>query len=140
MRRGYTLVEVIICLSLVGLIVVFLLGLLPSTALMSREAEQQAAATHYAKEILAHLDSRGFEELAATAAAANPLTPSAPGFLGGVLSERKVSGGATLSPTVVLTPLTPSDHLLQATVTIRWSSRRRNKSFKLKKRISSTLR
>ena len=132
--------EVIISLSLVGLIVVFLLGLLPSTALMSREAEQQVAATHYAEEILAHLDSHGFEELAATAAAANPLTPSAPGFLSGVLSDRQVSGGATLSPSVTLTPLTPPDHLLQATVVIRWSSRRRDKSFTLKKRISSTLR
>jgi prepilin-type N-terminal cleavage/methylation domain-containing protein len=140
MRRGYTLVEVIISLSLVGLIIVFLLGLLPSTALMSREAEQQVAATHYAEEIVAHLDTHGFDDLAAAAAAGTPLTPAAPGFLEGVLVDRQVAGRATLTPTVTLSVMAPNDHLLQASVVIRWSSKRRNKSFTLKKRISSILR
>jgi prepilin-type N-terminal cleavage/methylation domain-containing protein len=137
MRRGFSLVELILAVSLVGLIVVFLLGLLPSGAIMIRQAEQQISATGYAQEIMAHLCSVSFETLRD---GAGTLTPENPGFLGDRLSSRKLSDSTVLNPTVELRTADPSDHLMEAVVTIRWTTGRRNPQFRAVRRFSSVLR
>lgn len=137
MNRGVSLVEMILALALTGLVIVFFLGLLPTTALMQRRAEQQVAATYYAKELSAHLESTAFARLKASTGA---LTPAAPGVLEGALQERKLDDGTILVPEVQLRLLPPADRLVEATITVRWQSGRKNLTHRTVRNFSSILR
>lgn len=133
---GLSLVEVIIATSLIGLILMFLFGLLPSSGFMARQAEQRTGATLYAEEIVAELGSLPFE---AMKGAAGELTPASPGPLGGRLVERTLADSTVLRPRVELTALDPPDRLLQAVVVVSWTSGRRSLEFRLVRRFSSVL-
>lgn len=132
-----SLVETILAVSLIGLIILFLFGLLPSSAYMMRQAEQQMSATSYAEEIVAHLASSSFESLKN---GVGVLTPAAPGILGSRLSDRTLADSTVLRPQVELTAVDPVDSLVQAVVTISWTTGRRNPSFRMVRRFSSVLR
>ena len=132
------MVEVILAISLVGLVVLFLLGLLPSTGLLTREAEHQLSATQFAKEIDAHLGSLAFQTVRGAAPAS--LTVDSPAFLAGTLVPRRLSDSTTLEPTVELPPAPPDDKLVQAAIVIRWKVGERDKSYRLVKRYSAIVR
>jgi hypothetical protein len=132
-----SLVEVILAVSLIGLIILFLFGLLPSSGFMVRRAEQQMSATSYAEELMAELGSVSFETLKA---GVGVLTPASPGILAGRLSDRELSDHTVLHPQVDLQPVDPVERLVQATVTISWTAGRRRPSFRLVRRFSSVLR
>lgn len=132
--RALSLVELIIALSLVGLIIIFLFGLFPSTGLLTRQSEQQLAATEYAGEILARLDSMSFETLKA---GAGTLTTTAPGILGEHLTEKVLSDKTVLSPEVSLRSVPPAEHLVQSVVVIRWQTRRRAQEYRVVRNFSS---
>lgn len=134
---GLSLVETILAVSLVGLIIVFLLGLLPSSGFMVRQAEQQLSASSYAEEILAELGSVPFSTLKG---ALGTLSPDSPGFLGDKLSLRRLSDSTVLAPEVALSPVDPPNRLVQAVVTVRWRSGQRDRSVRLLRRYSSVLR
>ena len=134
---GLSLVEMILAVSLVGLIVLFLLGLLPSSGFLVRQAEHQVSATNYAEEIMAELGSLPFEVLKR---GVGTLTPENPGVLGNRLEERKLLDSTLLRPEVIIASVDPPNRLIQASVTIRWSTGQRNPSFRLVRRFSSVLR
>ncbi len=136
-RAGLSLVEVIIATSLIGLIILFLFGLLPSSGFMVRQAEQRTGATLYAEEIVAELASMPFGLLKG---AVGVLTPTAPGPLGGRLVERTLADGTVLRPRVEMTALDPPDRLMQALVVVEWTSGRRPLEFRMVRRFSSVLR
>jgi hypothetical protein len=138
MKRGASLIEIILAVSLVGLIILFLFGLLPSTGLLTRQAEHQVSANQYAKELTARLGSVSFSTLKAAEGA--PLTPSAPGFLGPSLEVRKLSDTTLLTPEVTIQSVPPVDRLVQATIVVRWKTGRRNKEHRIVRRYSSVLR
>lgn len=135
MRRGLSLVEVIVGVSLAGLAVLFLLGLLPSTALVSREAEQKITAARTADKILAHLSSRSFDELKAHAG--TDLNSAAPGDFGNFIKAVDAPGHAVQEPTVQITVLPPNDRLLEIAVEIRWESGSRKQVHRQIRRLSS---
>ncbi len=134
---GLSLVETILAVSLVGLIILFLLGLLPSSGFLVRQAEQQLSATNYAEEIMAELGSVPFAVLKG---GVGTLTAQSPGFLAGKLEDRALADSTVLRPEVVIASVDPPNRLVQATVTIRWSSGRREPSFRMVRRFSSVLR
>lgn len=134
---GLSLVEVIIATSLIGLILLFLFGLLPSSGFMVRQAQQRTGATLYAEEIVAQMASMPFDSLKG---AVGTLTPSAPGPLGGRLKDRTLADGAVLRPRVEMSALSPPDRLLQAVVVVEWTSGQRPLEFRLVRRFSSVLR
>lgn len=138
MRRGTSLIEMIFAISLIGLIVLFLFGLIPSAGLLGRQAEQQLSATDLAKEIDAHLGSVAFQTL--KTADGKVLNSAAPEFLENVLEERELSDRTVLRPEVALRSLPPNDRLIQATITVRWRTREKERVYTLVKRYSSVLR
>lgn len=134
---GLSLVEAIISLSLVGLIILFLLGLLPSSAFVVRRAEQQIAATHYAEEILAELGSLPLESLKE---GLGTLTPYAPKILNGVLADRTLSDHTILHPEVVISSGLPAGRVFDVQVAVGWSSKGKEHTFCLSRRYSNVLR
>ena len=138
MKRGASLVEVILAISLIGLIILFLFGLLPSTALLTRQAEQQVGATRYAEQILAHLGSVSFADL--KSANGVTLTPSVPGRLAGLLEDRVLDDKTVLHPSVTFQTLPPNERLVQVTVLVEWSAGRRQKAYRSVRSFSSVLR
>ncbi len=131
-----SLVEVILAVSLIGLIILFLFGLLPSTGMMVRQGERQVAAVTYAKEILAELESQPFGALKG---AVGTLTPSSPGILSGVLEERRMPDETLLKPTVTITSVPPVDHLVQASVKVEWPGRGKTNDLLIVRRFSAVL-
>jgi type II secretory pathway pseudopilin PulG len=129
-----SLIEVIIALSLVSLVILFLFGLLPSTGLLTQQAEQQTFAASLADEIIAHLDSTGFNRLRD-----NPGTwnPGNPGPFSSYLTERTMKDGTRMTPEVTIESIPPTDHLVQAIVTVRWQTQRRSLEHRVVRRISS---
>lgn len=136
-KRGFSLIEIIVAISLVGLIVLFLFGLLPSTGLLGQQAEQQMGAVSYADEILARLDSMSFGRLKDNLGV---LTPEDPGPLAPHLTQRVLADGTRLTPEVTLQALAPTDHLVQANIVIRWNTQRRSLEHRLVRRFSAVLR
>lgn len=132
------MIEVIFAISLVGLIILFLFGLIPTAGLMGREAEQQLSATEYAKELDVRMGSTAFATL--KAADGKTLTPALPGFLGDNLQDRELADHTVLHPEVSLKLMPPANRLIQATITMRWQSRERQKHHTLVKRYSSVIR
>lgn len=132
--RGVSLIELIIALSLVGLIIIFLFGLLPSTGLLGQQSEQQMAAAAYGDELLARLDSMSFQTLKG---GLGTLTPEAPGILGEHLKVRAIGDSTKLVPEVQLRSLAPTDHLVQGLVVIRWQTRRRSLEHRLVRNFAS---
>ena len=138
MRRGISLIEVIFAVSLVGLIILFLFGLLPSTGLMTRQAEQQVQATQYGKELEARLGSVAFTALKKNVGA--PLTPANPGILGPALEVRHLSDGTDLHPEVQLEERPPAGRLIQAVITITWTNGEKKRTHRTVQRYSSVVR
>jgi hypothetical protein len=137
MKRGASLVEVILTVSLAGLVILFLLGLLPSTGLLSRQAEHQVQAGHYAGEILAKLESKSFQSLKRSA---GTLTPDSPGLLGAELEARRLDDSTVLQPEVTIASIPPTDYLVQVSVLIRWNVGEHRRDYRLVKRVSSVAR
>lgn len=135
MRRGLTLVEVILSVSLAAVSIIFLLGLFPSTAFLSRKAEQTVAAAEMAESITSLIASRSFDEVKAQAG--KTLTVSDPGPYAEVLKIEKGPGGAQLEPSVRIQALPPNDRLVQINVEVRWKIQERWSSEKFAQRISS---
>lgn len=135
--QAMSLVEAIIALSLVGLIFLFLLGLLPSSAFVVRRSEQQLAALSYAEEIIARLSSLPFEELKASL---GTLSPDSAGILTGHLEKRRLEDDTLLVPEVVLGSVNPVSRLLQAKVKVSWRSNHKDLQITVFRRFSSILR
>ena len=85
-----SLIEVIVALSLVSLVTLFLFGLLPSTGLLSQQSEQQTFAASLADEIVAHLDTTGFDRLHDNL---GTWSPTNPGPFSPYLTERTMKDG-----------------------------------------------
>ena len=132
--RGVSLIEIIVALSLVGLIILFLFGLLPSTGLLSQQAEHQAHATALADELLARLDCLAFDTLESNQ---GTLNQSNQGPLDPHLSERVLKDGTRMVPEVTLESIPPSDHLIQAVIVVRWKTQRRSLEHRIIRRFSS---
>ena len=132
--RGVSLVEIIVALSLVGLIVLFLFGLLPSTGLLSQQAEHQAHATSVVEELVARLDSLAFDDLESNLGMLNSANQ---GLLDPHLSERVLKDGTRMVPEVTLQAIPPTDHLIQAVVVVRWQTQRRSLEHRVIRRYSS---
>lgn len=135
--RAMSLVEAIIALSLVGLIFLFLLGLLPSSAFVVRRSEQQLAALSYAEEIIARLSSLPFEGLKASL---GTLSPDSAGILAGHLEKRRLEDDTLLVPEVVLGSVSPVNRLLEARVKVSWQSNHKELQITMFRRFSSILR
>ena len=134
---GATLVEVILAVSLTGLIILFLLGLLPSIGLLGQKAEHQVTASHFAQELMVEANSRDFDTLKASA---GTLTVTNPGVFSTELQPRVAEDGTNFVPQIVIESLPPEDYLLQVTVTIRWKVRDVERDFVLRRRRSAVLR
>ncbi|MCA9781358.1 MAG: prepilin-type N-terminal cleavage/methylation domain-containing protein [Candidatus Eremiobacteraeota bacterium] len=132
--RGVSLIEIIVALSLVGLIILFLFGLLPSTGLLSQQAEHQAHATALADELLTRLDCLAFDTLESNQ---GTLNQSNQGPLNPYLSERVLKDGTRMVPEVTLELIPPSDHLIQAVIVVRWKTQRRSLEHRVIRRFSS---
>jgi len=129
-----SLIEVIVALSLVSLVILFLFGLLPSTGLLSQQSEQQTFAASLVDEIVAHLDTTGFDRLHDNLGTWNP---SNPGPFSAYLTERTMKDGTRMVPEVIIESIPPTDHLVQAIVTVRWQTQRRSLEHRVVRRISS---
>ena len=136
-NRGFSLIEIIVAISLIGLIVLFLFGLLPSTGLLGQQAEQQMGAAAYADELLARLDSMSFRTLKTNIGTLNEANP---GPLDDHLIPRVMKDGTRFTAEVTLQALPPADRVVQATIVVRWQTQRRSLEHRLVRRFSAVLR
>lgn len=137
MRKGLSLAEVVVAVSLVSLVMIFLFTMLPTTAVATRRAEHRQAASFLAEELLSRTQALAFAEVLD-----GTYDPGNPGFYGADLSARQLQDGLLLEPVVEVRDVTgvSRDRLYQVRVTIRWKERDQELSLVRELRMSAMTR
>ncbi len=138
MKRGFSLIEVILSASLLGLIFLFLLGVLPSTGLMVRRAEHQREATNLAQLLIAQAEATSFEQLENLAG--QTLDRNNPALFGELLDPAPLADATRLEPVVTIERMPPVDRLLQMRVTVSWQVGPRTHQVTMLRQLSSVRR
>ena len=125
MRRGLSLLEVILTSSLLGLCALFLLGVLPGAMLSVRQSEHRIGASALAKAILDECAAGPFADLSV-----GVFELSSPGALGDMLRRQQyqLDDQTLLNPRLEISNLTP-ETLRKLKVTVKW--RERNTDFEI---------
>lgn len=122
MRRGASLVELVLTISLLAVVFLLILNLVPSVIFGGVEARHRLQAGQIAGELLDTCAARPF-----TALQLGTYNPTNPGRLAGYLNDVTTDDQVTFHPEVTISSVTGLDpkHLKRVRATVRW--RERNK-------------
>lgn len=117
-RRGVSLVEVIVAVSLLSLVGVFVLNILPTSALAVRQAEHRVAAVQLCQSLLAEAALEPFDSLAMGEQALPPLTLDDQVVLKPVRQVMAVAGPQPEDP----------DQVRRVRIVVRWTEARNTRT------------
>ena len=122
MKRGVSLVEVVMAASLLSLVMLFLFNIIPASAIATRGAEHRLAADSLAQSVLDQAASLPFGSLVD-----GTYDAASPGLLG--LADQRLEDGTLLVVRATISPSpggAPRTRLLLVRVEVTWRERTRN--------------
>ncbi len=136
MKRGVSLLEMVLALAILGLIGLFLMNLLPSAALVNRRAEHQTAAAGWARELVDFAAATDFDQFRN-----GTYDKNNPGPFDTLLADRTQGDTVVLSAQAEVSrvPGVPRRRLFKLRVTVSWNERGRALSVTTERRFSAVL-
>lgn len=126
----------VLALAILGLISLFVLNLLPSSALVNRRAEHQTAAAGWVRELVDFASATDFDQFRN-----GTYDQTSPGPFQTLLSDRRLGDTVVLSAQAVVSRVDtiPRNRLLRLQVTVSWDERGRRLSVTTERRIAAVL-